>query len=373
MQKNEKIYVLHVVGRMDRGGTEALLMNLMNIVDRNRFQFDFVEQTQDECNYDEQILSLGSKIYRAPHISASSLFAYRKWWKNFYNEHPEYKIIHGHSRGSASIYLDEAKKANRVTILHCHSNSHGKGIKGVMRFIWQLPLRNLSEYRFACSYDSGVSQFGKKSDFKVIKNGICSDRFIWNPETRKCKRKEFNIEKNFVIGNVARFEEPKNHKFLLEIFSEIYKMCPEARLMLVGEGSLDSNIHTLAKELGIEDKIIYTGVRSDVNELMQAMDVFVLPSLFEGLGIVNIEAQAAGLTCFVSDKVIPPEVDITDLMHHIPLEASPKEWAEQILEHKADFANRRDTGNEIINSGFDIKSTADLLCNFYEEVYDDGK
>ena len=167
----EKIYVLHVVGRMDRGGTETLLMNLLRTVDRSVFQFDFVEQTQDKCDYDEEIIRLGSKIYRCPTISPTNLNSYRSWWKSFFDKHKEYRIVHGHSRGSAPIYLDEANKADRVTIANCHSNSHGKGVKGAIRYLWQLPLRSIADYNFACSYDSAISQFGKKSEFKVIKNG----------------------------------------------------------------------------------------------------------------------------------------------------------------------------------------------------------
>lgn len=367
------IHVLHVVGRMDRGGTEALLMSLLHTVDRSRFQFDLVEQTQDECDYDQEILSLGSKIYRAPHISPTSLGSYRKWWRDFYREHPEYRIIHGHSRGSAPIYLDEAKKAGRITILHCHNNSHGRGISGAVRYVWQLPLRKMADHNFACSHDSGISQFGRNSTFQVIKNGIRTEQFTWNKQTRQTIRKEFGLGDHLVVGNAARFVEQKNHTFLIQIFHELQMIEPRARLLLLGQGPLEAQVREQIKNLGIEDKVIFAGIRSDVNAVMQAMDVFVLPSLFEGLGIVNIEAQAAGLPCFVSDKVVPPEVDITDLMNHIPLEADPKEWARQILDGVVPPEDRRDTSREIFASGFDIKSTCQWLCEFYEEVDNHAK
>lgn len=360
--------ILHVVGRMDRGGTEALLMNLLHIVDKDRYQFDFVEQTQDQCDYDQEILSLGSTIYRCPHISLGSLKEYRKWWQEFFAKHPEYRIVHGHSRGSAPIYLDEAKKAGLITILHCHNNSHGKGIKGLIRFVWQLPLRKLAEHNFACSYDSGVSQFGKDSAFQVIKNGIRTKQFVWNPETRERIRREFSLEDKLVIGNVARFVEQKNHKFLVPVFYEIQKLKPDAVLMLVGQGHLENEIRQQINDLGIADKVIFTGVRADVNDLMQAMDIFVLPSLFEGLGIVNIEAQAAGLPCFVSDVVVPQEVNITELMHYIPLQNTPKQWAETILGEALPLKQRRDMTKEIAAAGFDVQQTCDELCAFYEEV-----
>lgn len=360
--------MLHVVGRMDRGGTEALLMSLLRTLDTNKFQYDFVEQTEDECDYDKEIRSLGAVIYRCPHISAVNLASYHKWWQSFYKQHPEYEIIHGHSRGSAPIYLDEAKKAGRITISHCHNNSYGKGIKGFFRYVWQLPLRKIADYNFACSFDSGISQYGKDGKFEVIKNGIQTEKYVWNPEVRKRIRKQFKIENNFIIGNIARFEEQKNHKFLIRIFKEIHDIKPNAVLMLVGKGTKEQEIHQLAEELDVEQFIIYTGVRSDVHELLQAMDVFVLPSLFEGLGIANIEAQAAGLPCFTSDRVVAPEVKITDLLHFIPLESTPQEWARIIVDGEISVGERKDTRQSIVDSGFDIKSTGDRLSQFYVEV-----
>lgn len=366
-QNNSKIHVLHVVGRMDRGGTETLLMNILRTIDREKYQFDFVEQTNDICHYDEEILGLGSIIYRCPHISLTSLKSYRKWWHDFFQQHPEYKIIHGHSRGSAPIYLDEANKAGRITILHCHNNSYGIGVKGLIRNVWQLPLHHLANYNFACSKDAGISQFGKNGVFTVINNGIEIDRFIYTPEIRSKIRNFFHIQDEFVVGNVARFEIQKNHVFLIDIFYEILKVRPNSILMLVGQGSLENKIRGKIDEYGIQDKVIFTGLRSDVNELYQAMDAFVLPSHFEGLGIVNVEAQVSGLPCFVSDKVIPEEVNLTDFMHYISLDKGAEEWAHIIVENSP-VSCRVDQSQLIIEKGFDIQSTAEWLCDFYKKV-----
>lgn len=365
------IKILHVVGRMDRGGTEALLMNLLRTVDREKFQYDFVEQTTDICDYDEEIESLGSTIYRCPHISLRNLKQYRAWWRDFYRTHPEYRIIHGHSRGSGPIYLDEARKAGRITIAHCHNNSHGKGIKGLIRYLWQLPLRQAAQYNFACSFDSGISQFGKNGRFEVIKNGIQTECYIWNPDVRKKVRRQMKLEKAFVVGNVARFVEQKNHKYLVSVFAEIKKRQPNAKLMLVGVGPLEDEVKKQLQELSLLDDVIFTGIRTDVNELMQAMDVFVLTSHFEGLGIVNVEAQAAGLPCFASAKVIAPEVKLTELLHFVPLEKPPTLWAEIILENAISVEQRRDTSQAIIDAGFDIRTTAERLNTFYLDVLKD--
>lgn len=365
---NEPIKVLHVVGRMDRGGTETLIMNLLRTIDRSEFQYDIVEQTQDMCDYDEEILSLGSQIYRCPHISQRNLGEYREWWRKFFAEHPEYKIVHGHSRGSAPIYLDEAKKAERITIAHCHSSSHGKGIKGLIRYIWQLPLRKIADYNFACSYEAGVSQYGETGRFEVIKNGIQTDKFAWNPKIRKRIRAELGLKKELLIGNVSRFETPKNHLFLISIFKCIKDRNDDAKLILVGQGTLENEIREKAKSLGIDNDIIFTGVRADVNELLQAMDAFVFPSIYEGLPVSLIEAQTSGVPCFISEKVIATEVKVTDVLEFISLEKSPEYWAEQILSGVIPESERADHSAEVIAAGFDIKSTAQRLNEFYTEV-----
>lgn len=365
---SEPVRVLHVVGQMNRGGTETLLMTLLRITDNTKFRYDFVEQTSEPCDYDEEILALGSKIYRCPTIGIKSLHTYRQWWKVFFEQHPEYKIVHGHSRGSAPIYLDEANKAGRITVAHCHNNSFGRGFSGIARRIWQQPLKHIADYNFACSYDSGVSQFGKNGEFTVLRNGIDTPAFVWNLETRDGVREELGLGDCFAIGNVARFESQKNHSFLIEVFYELQKMQPDSKLVLVGRGTLENEIRQQIDSLGIADKVIFTGVRSDVNELMQAMDVFVLPSYFEGLGIVNIEAQAAGLPCFASADVVPPEAKVTELLHYIPLDKGAKFWAEEILNNRIPVTMRRNTMDDIVRAGFDIRSTAAELERFYLEA-----
>lgn len=364
----EPIKILHVVGRMDRGGTEALLMNLLRTIDREKFQYDFVEQTEDRCHHDDEIERLGSKIYRVPHISIIKLREYRKWWRDFFQEHPEYHIVHGHSRGSAPIYLDEAKKAGRITIAHCHNNSHGKGIRGLARFIWQLPLRRIADHNFACSYDSGISQYGRHGKFKLVKNGIQIERYLWNETYRNKHRRALNVEQNFVVGNVSRFEPQKNHVYLIRIFAEIKKRQENAKLLLVGAGTLEADLRRLISSFNLEKDVIFTGVRADVNELLQAMDAFVFPSHFEGLPLALVEAQTASLPCFGSEKAITSEVKLTDLMHYIPLEQSPAYWAEYILSHTIPVQQRCDQSQAIIDAGFDIRTTAEQLNNFYMDV-----
>ena len=363
----DTIKVLHVGATMDRGGTETLLMNILRVLDRDRLQFDIVEQTQRRCDYDDEIEALGSRIYRCPTISPKNLRQYRMWWRTFFLEHPEYLIVHGHSRGSAPIYLSEANRAGRVTILHCHSNSYGKGLAGVARSIWQIPLHWIADYNFACSYEAGISQFGKKRAFRVIKNGIISESFSWSPQTRKTLRSELSLEDSFVLGNVGRFETPKNHPFIIDIFSEVKKIIPHAKLMLIGSGTNEEMIKEKTHQMGIFDDVLFMGVRGDVCRLHQAMDAFVFPSLYEGMPLALVEAQAASLPCFVSDTV-SKDVKVTDLVQFISLADPPDVWAKKIADTMRSSPERIDRSREIIQAGFDIHSTAAELEQFYREV-----
>ena len=367
-EMDDKIYILHVIKKMDRGGTEALLINLLRTIDRERFQFDFVVHTDEKCDYDDEIVSLDSKIYHAPSFTGKNIIQYKDWWKKFFIKHPEYSVVHGHTRGIAPFYLSEAKKAKRITIIHCHSNSFGKGLKASLRNLWQIQTRHIADYNFACSYDSGVAQFGKKNTFEVIKNGIQAERYIWNPNTRKTVRDELKVDGQFVVGHVGRFCQEKNHKFLVDIFNSIHKIEKNSVLLLAGRGALEREIHSYVDKLSLSQSVMFLGVRNDIPRLMQAMDAFVLPSLYEGLGIVNIEAQAAGLPCFSSADVVAPESAVTDLMTFIPLSDGPEIWAEKVLSNQILPEDRRNTIDEIRKSGFDIRTTADYLSEFYKRI-----
>lgn len=360
--------ILHVVGRMDRGGTESMLMSMFRTMDRTELMFDFVEQTQDVCDFDEEITALGGKIYRCPHISATNIIEYRKWWRTFLKEHPEYLVVHGHSRGSAPIYIQEANRAGRITVLHCHSNSHGRGLAGLRRYLWQLQLRHMADHCFACSTEAGVSQFGERGNFTVIHNGIQTDKFRFNGETRKRVRSEMGIKDDeYVIGNVARFETPKNHELLIKVFERVKAAEPAAKLMLVGHGTLEEAIRRQVKESGLTDSVMFMGLRSDVCDLLQAMDVFLLTSWFEGLGIAGVEAQAAGLPCVVS-ATVSREMKLTDNVKYVDINADAGAWAEAVLEYKNRMGERRDTSGEIRKAGYDIAYTTKQLCDFYNEV-----
>lgn len=363
---NGPIRVLHVLGRLDRGGAETMVMNLYRNIDRSKIQFDFMVHTSEDCDYDEEIIALGGKIYSISAYSGKNHFEYKKEWHNFFQEHTEYKIVHGHVRSTAAIYLKIAKKHGMVTIAHSHNTSSGKGISATAKNIMQYPIRHTADYLLACSEYAGEWLFGKrvkdKNNFFILKNAINAEEFIYDEATRNEIRKELGIENKFILGNVARFHEQKNHTFLIDVFKNVHDKNNESVLLLVGQGDLKQEIKDKVSDLGLTDSVIFTGVRSDVPDLLQVMDVFVFPSLYEGLGIVAVEAQAAGLKCVVADSV-PKEAFVTDLISSVSLKDSSDIWADRIL--KETTYDRRNTYQEIYDSGYEVKDTSKWIESFY--------
>jgi len=368
------IRVLQVLAQMNRGGAETMVMNLYRNIDRNKVQFDFITHTENRCDFDSEIESLGGYIYHVPKYTGINHFKYKKAWHDFFKQHPEYKIIHGHVRSTASIYLNIAKKFGLVTIAHSHSiASRGNGVEQFVKNIAQYSIRYKADYFFACSDEAGKWLFGKKAvksnRYRLIKNAINTREFIFSESKRNEVRKYLNIEDKFVIGHVGSFTYPKNHNFLIQIFNEVQKRNKFAVLLLVGEGELRSEIEKQISDIGLKDKIIFVGKVSDVSAYLQAMDVFVFPSLFEGLGMAVIEAQAAGLPCVVSDNV-PKEAYVTDLINVISLKRSAEFWASEVL--NCCNGNTRANMSDIIKkAGYDICDSAKKLEIFYLQHQND--
>lgn len=361
MVSKELVRVLCVFARLDLGGAETMCMNLYRNIDRSRVQFDFVKHTHDKCEYEDEIISLGGKIYEAPAYSIYNHFSYCRWWKQHLLNHPEYKIVHGHYFTISAVYLKVARKMGCVTICHSH-NTEPKyhSWKDIIKGIYIKRAEMYSDYALACAKKAGEWLFPNKV-FTVLNNAISIERFQYNESIRLKIRKEFGIEKNFVLGTVGRITFQKNPFGILEIVERVCKNNPNVKLLWAGEGDLEVEIKNKIREKTLFDYIIMAGVRQNVNELLQAMDVFFLPSFFEGLPLVCIEAQAAGLPCFISDKV-SLETDITGLCRFISLD-DYEIWAEEIL--KTDITCRRNTEKEIINAGYDIHRTAQWLEEFY--------
>ena len=287
----EPIRVLQISYAMDLGGAETLLMNLYRNIDRTKVQFDFLLHCPNESAYEKEILSLGGKIYKIPRYLGFNKFSYERQLKEFLTAHPEHIIIHDHLMDSASETLRVAKKLGRITIAHSHAASAPFSLKDIYRFFFRRNLWNIADYRFACSNEAGKWLYRGKADFTILKNGIITDRFKFSEKIREIKRKEFGIEDSTrIIGTIGRMVENKNQLRLLDIMKSLLSIDDKSVLMIIGEGPLEGKLKATAKKLKLEKKVIFTGPRTDANELLMAMDCFVLPSLSEGLGIVLIEA-----------------------------------------------------------------------------------
>ena len=365
---SEPIRVLQVFVHMNRGGAETMIMNVYRNIDRKKVQFDFIVHTMEPCSFDDEIRNLGGQIFCIPKYTGTNHFKYICNWKKFFEEHSEYMLIHGHVRSTAAIYLRIAKKFGLTTIAHSHSTkSRGNVIEQLVKAILQRNIRYIADRLLACSQDAGNWLFGSHAistnKFDIAKNAINTDEFKYDETVRIEIRQQLKLQEKFVLGHVGNFTYAKNHEFLIEVFEMVHKKNINSVLILVGNGELEDNIINKVKKMGLIDSVIFLGSRSDVPELLQGMDCFVFPSLFEGLGISLIEAQATGLRCVVSNN-LPEEAFVTNLIEKLSLKQKPEEWSEAILKsEKNNF--RKDMRVEIEKSGYDIKANANWLENFY--------
>lgn len=363
---DEPIRILQVVTYMGRGGLETMLMNYYRHMDRSRVQFDFLTHRQEKADYDDEIAHLGGKIYHLPRLVPWSM-RYRRALNQFFQSHPEYRIVHVHQDCLSSVILKAAQHNGvPVRIAHSHSSSQDKDIKYPVKLFYKRFIPRYATQLFACGEDAGRWMFGG-ADFRILQNAIDVSAYQFHPEKRARVRSALRIpEENLVLGHVGRFSPPKNHLFLLDVFSSVHSQNAETTLLLVGDGELRPQIEQKIQDLGLGGSVILTGVRSDVPDLLQAMDLFVFPSLYEGLGIVVVEAQASGLPCIISEH-LPSECNITSLVKRIPLRETSSAWANAIL--NTDSAERDSLTSEISKAGFDIVQKAKWLQNYYLEQW----
>lgn len=354
------IRVLQCVNDMHRAGLETMLMNYYRSIDRTKIQFDFLTHRPYKSDYDDEIEQLGGKVYYAPRLYPQNYYKYFKWMEIFFEEHPEYEIVHSHIDTMSYLPLLAAKRANvPIRIAHSHNIAIDKDYKFILKQIFRLKINEVCNYRLACGMEAGKFLFRNKK-FTVIPNAIKADKFYYDEDIRKLKRKALGIENQFVIGHVGRFSYQKNHKFLVYVFKEILNINSNCLLLLVGVGEKEDEIKKVINKLEINDKVLFLGNRSDVNELYQAMDIFVLPSFFEGVPVVGVEAQFADLPCVFSDMV-PKEIKFTDKSLFLPLSCDTKVWAEKILE----FHNSTRKKKNYENNLYVIDNSKDILFNYY--------
>lgn len=352
--------LLCIIGNMNAGGAETFLMKMYRSIDRSKYQMDFCINTNNECFYEDEIKTLGGKIYR---ISAKSQSI--KLFKNGLSDcikSGNYKYVF-RITSSAMGFMDLkiAKKAGAKICSARSSNSNdGKSIKAkAAHVLGKLLYRKYADVKIAPSDLAAKYTFGKKAyrrgEVHILHNALDLNVYQFDEQARNNIRKEFSIDDNVkIIGHVGRFSKQKNHTFLLDIFSEIHKKNPDTVLMLVGKGELEDKIKEKIKALNLDGSVIFTGVRSDIPALLSAMDVFVFPSFYEGMPNTVIEAQATGLPCLIADT-ITKEANVTGLVRYMPLKA-PEEWAKEALNMISD--TRMQTKKIMIRNGYDIENVS---------------
>ena len=365
MSQPIRVLVLDTV--MDRGGAETMIMNYYRQIDRSKIQFDFLVNRPYEAAYEKEIQELGGKIFRMCPLYPQYFGRYKKEVREFLKAHPEYQIIHSNLEERSYFALKEAKKLNiPVRISHSHNAPRGFDLKSIIRYYFRANLKPQVTHMFTCGEEAGIWLYGKKQQDHVImmNNAIDAKLYQYHPAVEEEMRKELGLEGKFVIGHVGRFFPQKNHTFLIEIFAKVYQQNKNAVLLLVGGGELETEMKAKVEELNLTEVVKFLGVRSDIHRLMQAFDVFILPSLFEGFPVTMVEAQAAGLPCIISDQV-PPQCAITDNVEIISLQQSPQQWAERLLTYQN--TKKQNTYETIVKQNIDIKANAHWLQQFYLE------
>lgn len=365
---DQPIRILCVFSELDRGGAESMCMNLYRKMDRTQIQFDFVKHTAKKCVFEDEILSLGGRIFEAPRYRAVNHFSYCGWWKRHFRSHPEHRIVHGHYYTTSAIYFKIAHRYGRKTVGHSHSTSVGKksdqfDLRSAMTEYWLSKVGQYSDYRLACSVPAGEWLFRGKP-FEVLHNAIDSRMYVFDPAVRETMRRQLGLtESDLVIGTVGSMGYPKNPVGMIQIVAEARKRNQHVKMIWAGDGSMRAEVENAIRQNGLEDCVRLLGIRDDVHQILQALDVFILPSIYEGLPVVAVEAQAAGLPCILSD-VISREVRITDLCTFLPI-TDLTAWAEAIL--RVNLV-RENTRQAIVDAGYDIETTVSWLSEFYRKI-----
>ena len=371
----EKTKILMVLGSTDMGGAQMFVLNLLRNLDLNRFQVDFAVNFKEKGGgIGDEVLKLGCNIYYLPYFKVYNYLVVVKAWRHFLQSH-RYDIVHGHSTNSAVVYLKVAKEMGCATIAHCHSAGfRGNIVQQFMKTLFTRHLGKVADYWFACSGKAAEHLYGKKyreyKDYYDIPNAINAEKYLYNETVAKKIRKEIGVKDDELLcGHVGTFSFPKNHIFLLSIFEDVLKIRPNAKLVCCGTGGLLNTIIDKAKEMGIQDKVIFPGVVKNCNEYMMAMDVFIFPSFFEGFPVSVIEAEATGLPVVMSD-VITNEVDITDRIYRHSLEESSSEWAKTVCGISP--RNRKLYNKTVTESKYNMKTSVKMIQSLYERLVTDS-
>lgn len=364
--------VVEILSGLDGGGVENMLLNYCQYMERDKIHVDFIVHNQKKGAIENKFLEFGCKVFHVTPKTDSLLQNTYEIYKILKREN--YDVVHSHMNYKGVSHMIIAKLCGvKCRIIHQHTAHYRTN--GILKILVPIAKKTASIFSnvwMACSKDAAIDMFGKRNFVKkkviILKDAIDTKKFSYNKVTRDKIRKEFMIDDKFVIGMVARFHLEKNHEFMIKIFKYILNIQKNSVLMLVGGGEMFEYYKKIVKEDGINNKVIFTGIRDDVGNLLQSMDAFVLPTQKEGFGMVLIESQCAGLPTFTSAEGVPKEVKVTDLLHFISLQSSAQEWANIILESigKNERFSRQ---KEIIEAGYDIVVQKRVLEYIYENGY----
>jgi glycosyltransferase EpsF len=373
------VRVLHAISNMKREGAQTFIMNVYHKIDRQKVQFDFLVNTTEKCSYDDEIKEMGGKIIYIPKPNKLNILSYSSIVSKIIKKGKDYTCVHSHSLFFNGVIMKSAYKAGvPVRISHGHSTNDGKKDSFYRRFYINYMRKNILKYStglFGCSEKACEYLYGKgcfnDERVKVISNGIELDKYKDLEENKNNLKEKLGLPLDCIlIGNVARFTKVKNHKFLICIFSELLKKNPKIKLILVGDGPLKKEIKKFIEEKGVEKYVYLLGIRNDVPELMSIFDVFLLPSLYEGVPLVLIEAQAAGIPCIVSDT-ISKDVDMgISLLEFLDLKDDIDIWVNTIMSKLKTKRLQWNIREEALKAnGYDIKDTAINLQKVYLRQY----
>lgn len=367
---SQKIKVLHIVGAMAPGGLENFIMNLFRNIDRESVSFDFVVHARKDGDYVPELEKSGAKVYLCPRLTAHPLKNLKEI-KRIVKENNYDFVIRHTANALVTPQLLAAKKGGAKTICHSHSTDDPSKL---LHKLGKLLMRKSTDYRFACSEAAGKWMYGNLG-FTVVKNALDIREFAYSSDKDADIRREFNCEGRPLFGHIGNLLEVKNHLYLMDVYAAIIKRIPNALCFCIGEGDMRPKIEARIKELGIGDNVILTGMRFDVPKFMSALDVLLFPSIFEGLPLSLIEAQAASLPMIISDR-ITRDVEVTEgIVRFMSIDLSPDEWAERAVEIAEEFKNsdqkamlRTEQRKVIAEHGYDIEE----LCRFYESFFEEN-
>lgn len=364
---NRPVRIAHIIGKLNAAGVEAVVNNYYKNIDHNKYQFDYYIDSDSSCKPSKDLIDMGARYFVIPPYQ--HLFSHIKTLVRLFKEN-KYLIVHSGMNTLAPISLFAAWMAGvPIRINHNHSTA-GKGEfkRNCLKYCLRPFAKVFANYYCACSKYAGIWLFGKNffssGKVTVFNNAVDTSKFAFSTSNRDKLRKELGISNKYVIGHIGRFTKQKNHYFLIDIFEQYYKKNSNAVLLLVGIGELQDEIKDAVKKKKLEDAVIFLGKRSDVDELYSAMDLFVLPSLYEGLPVVGVEAQVSGLPCIFSNE-ITREVAITENVYFLPIDGAVSDWCSQITNFK-NLDLKRDK-LKLKDCSFDIKVQANNLVEYYDE------